>query len=270
MVSHKKTKFNVGDEVTVISSAANGVIKNIVSYLGEGDNIYLVDVDGKEKVYVETNLSINRKKNVAINLNVSDIGINFEIEDKIQYIIDILNLKNTTNEEEQLLNASKLQAYLVLNDEYEDNNIKIGNSVIRNELYHGLINGDSDSIGNSYVFSEVLRKIGMDVLNVGLNTTDSEFHMANLVLIGKNYYYFDVTLEMAVFNDNGANEEDFVLCCGALGKKSYEQFFKPLGIMEFNVELSPDNLPENISDDDIDIDLVNKLLILDNEKREEV
>ncbi len=265
----KKAKYDVGDKVTLLSNNTVGTIKKIISYLGEGNNIYLVEVEGREKVCVETNLRITRKKNIAVNLNVSELGISIEIEDRIRDIIDLLDLKKSNEEEEQLLNASKLQAYLTVNDDYEETGKKIGNSVKRNELYHGLINGQNDSIINSYIFSEVLKAIGMDVLNVGLNDENGNFHVANLVLIGKEYYYFDVTLEMSVFYDNGSNEDEFVLCCGALGKKSYEQFFKPLCVLDFEDELGSNSLPENISKNDIDIDLVNKLLLIGNSENEE-
>lgn len=265
----KKAKYGVGDQVIILSNNTTGTIKSIVSYLGDGDNIYLVDVSGREKVCVEANLKLTRKKNVAINLNIAELGISIEIEDRIKDIIDMLGLKNSNEEKDQLLNASKLQAYLTLNDDYEEPTKRIGNSVRRNQLYHGLMNGHNDSIINSYIFSEVLKNVGMNVLNVGLNNEDGSFHMANLVLIGKEYYYFDVTLEMAVFYDNGADANEFVLCCGALGRTSYEQFFKPLCILEFNEELGPNSLPTNISEDDIDIDLVNKLLVMGNSANEE-
>lgn len=264
----KKAKFDIGDRVTILSSKKSGVVKKIVSYLGDGDNIYLVEVDGAEKVCVEANLKVVRKNNIAINLNVTELGTNIEIEDRIRDIIELLELKQSDEKEEQLLNASKLQTYLVLNDDYEENNKMVGNSVIKNQLYHGLINGHNDSIINSYIFSEVLKRIGMNVLNVGLNNEDGIFHMANLVLIGKEYYYFDVTLEMAVFYENGAKKDEFILCCGALGRKSYEQFFKPLCVLEFNEELGPDSLPNNIAEEDIDIDLVNKLLLIGNNGNE--
>ena len=43
-----------------------GTIKSIISYLGDGNNIYLVDVDGVDKTCVESNLRISRKKYTAL------------------------------------------------------------------------------------------------------------------------------------------------------------------------------------------------------------
>ncbi len=257
----KKTKFNVGDEVIVISSNARGKIKEINPYPG-ADNVYLVSVMGKDKVYAESNLQISKRDTVLISVNMNDMAVNFKIEDRIQDIISRLDLKETKDENEKLLNACRLEAYLATNRDYENTSFMIGSSVTKNELYHGLINGDMDSIINSYVFSEILKRIKMDVLNVALKNEDGLYYVANLVLLDGEYYYFDVTLETAVFEDNGSNLDNFVLCCGALGRNSYEQFFTPLCIIDFNEKLGESLLPNNIAYSDIDIDLVNKLLTM--------
>lgn len=257
------TKFNVGDEVTIISSHKLGTVKSVISYLGDGDNIYLVTVAGVDKTCVESNLKLSRKKNIALDVDIKEIGINFMIEDKFKEIIDTMKLKESDDEKEQLVNACKVQYYLVVNDETDDEIINIGNSVLKNELYHGLFNGETDPITNSYIFSEVLRRIGMKVLNVVFKSEDAGFYVANLVLIGREYYYFDVTLEKEIFKENGSDVNNFIICCGAMGKESYEKFFKPLCLIDFNDRLAPNKLPVNISKIDIDIDLVNKLFNLE-------
>ena len=89
------TKFIVGDEVTIISNGSHGTIKNIVSYFGEGQNLYTVIVSGIEKLCIESNLEMYRKKNVAINLNLNEVEVTLLIEDKINEIINKLNLKKT-------------------------------------------------------------------------------------------------------------------------------------------------------------------------------
>lgn len=265
----KVSEFSVNDEVLIVSSNQRGIVKSVVSYLGKGDNIYLVSVDGKDKMCVESNMNLCRKKDVKLDVDMDKMAVAFQIEDRINEIISKLELKNSSNPSVQLFNACKLQTYLTLNDDYEDTDFKIGDDVLKNQFYHGLINGDFDSIINSYVFSEILKKVGMDVLNVAMKTEDGQFYVANLVLIDNEYYYFDVTLEKAVFEDNGAKEDEFVLCCGALGKKSYEQFFKPMCLLDFNDKLGDNKLPTNISREDIDIDIVNKMLTMGIDNYEE-
>ncbi len=263
MLENKKIKLKVGDNVVVLSSQLNGTIKDIISSGANGDSVFLVNVDGKDKAYLESNLQLVKNYNLKVDFNIDDVAIDFEIEDRLDEIIKKLNLVTSDEDSEQLRNACKLQAYLATKDDNEEININIGSSVTKSELYHGLYESDCDSIVNSYMFSEILKKVGMDVLNVALKNENGNFYVANLVLIGDEYYYFDVTLESVVFKENGANMENFVLSCGALGSDSYEQFFKPLCLLDFNNNLSDNSLPSNIAVSDIDIDIVNKLLIID-------
>lgn len=254
------SKFIVGDEVTIISNGSHGTVKGIASRLGEGQNIYIVEVMGSDKLCIESNLEICRKKNTIANVDLKEVGVNFLIEDKINEIITKLNLKKTKEDKDQLLNAAKLHAYLTINKYTDGSKAEIGNSIPKNQLYKGLFNGEDEPMINACVFSAILRKVGMDVQNVILKLQDKRFYVANLVLIGKEYYFFDLTLEREIFNDNGKDVDNLILCCAALGKLSYTQFFKPLCLVDFNDVMAPNALPKNISSADIDIDLLNKLL----------
>lgn len=254
-------KFNVGDEVEIISNGSTGTIKEITSYVNNGDLVYMVDVKGKVKAYLESNIRLVRKINNIMDLDLNEMSVSFQIEDKINEIIIKLNLRPPENEESSLLNAAKLQKYLATNSNYDnETKINIGTSVTKNELFHGLVNGKLDSIVNAYIFSEILNKVGNKVLNVALKDENGEYYIANLVLIGDEYYYFDVTLEHSVFMENGGELKNFVLCCGALGRGSYEQFFKPMCLIDFHDKLAENKLPDNIARLDIDIDLVNKII----------
>ena len=256
-----KAKFNIGDEVEVISNGSIGCIKDITSYSKNSNVVYMVEIAGKQKAYLESNLRIVRKLNVIENLDLNEMTVSLKIEDKINEIIAKLNLMEPTSEESQLLNAAKLQMYLATNNNYdEETKGNIGTSVTVNELFHGLINGKMDSIINSYIFSEILNKVGNKVLNVALKDESGNYYLSNLVLIGNEYYYFDVTLEHSVFIENGGEIRNFVLCCGALGRGSYEQFFKPMCLIDFHNKLAENELPDNIARLDIDIDLVNKII----------
>jgi hypothetical protein len=205
-----------------------------------------------------------RKKNLAINLTLNDIEISLSLEDRINEIINKLGLKKTKEDKDQLVNAAKLQTYLTITDDYKKETVSIGNSLLKDYLYKGLINGVNDPTINACVFSHILRKVGMDVKSVVLRMHDSTYYVANLVLIGKDYYFFDLTLEKEIFKDNGNNKYNFIVCCAALGTTSYTQFFKPLCLIDFHDKMAPNELPKNISMDDIDIDLLNKLMNMES------
>ena len=254
-------KFNKGDEVEVISNGSIGTIKEVTSYSTDDNTLYIVVVDGKEKIYAESNLKIIRKYNNVQGLNLDDVSTVFKIEDKMNEIIEYLKLSTPETTENQLVNACKLHMYLATLNYLNDDLVDCIKSVVsKNEIYQNIVDSKIDSIINAYLFSEILNRVGNKVLNVALIDENNEYYIANLVLINDDYYYFDVTLEHTVFMENGGELKNFVLCCGALGKSSYEQFFKPLTLVDFHENINNDELPSNIARLDIDIDLVNKLI----------
>ena len=126
----------------------------------------------------------------------------------------------------------------------------------------------SDSLKNyvrdnlpSTLDSDIEKAIGIYILLA------TKLRYAPIYTLTEDYYdtqpYFDVTLEKEIFKENGSDVNNFIICCGAMGKESYEKFFKPLCLIDFNDRLAPNKLPVNISKIDIDIDLVNKLFNLE-------
>lgn len=260
MTTEDKVKFNIGDEVLVISSNRVGHIKEVVSYLGDGENLYLVTVDKQEKLCVESNLQMYKRKVVSVtfNLNVDELASQFAIEDEIKRIIKELKLKPSDDSEIILLNACRLQRYLVMRNDFNKSRDNIGNNVLKNELYHGLFDGKIDSIVLSYIFSEILKRINIDVLCVACKDSSGKYHVSNMVNIEGLYYFFDVEAERI----NKFSYDGFVLCYGALGYNSYSDLYKPLCLIDFNDLLKENQLPSNMAVGDIDIDFVNKLLLM--------
>jgi len=256
----KKPKFEIGDEVIVISTGINGTIKE-VNLHNENENIYTVLINGKRNKFLESDLRIYRKKNKIMQLDMDKFAIDLEIEDELNKIILKLNLDRPYTEDIELQNAAKLQMYLAtiprLDEKLKEN---IKTTIFDTVITKNLLENNSSSLYNTYIFKEILNKLDSNVLNVLLTDENNNYYVSNLVKIGDQYYYFDVTLEKAVFEANGSNYDNFVLCCAALGKNSYEQFFRPISLIDFNKELKEDTLPNNISNIDIDIDLVNKIL----------
>jgi hypothetical protein len=249
--------FKKGDHVLINKTGEDGIVKEVVSVLGRGDNTYLVTVNNKSRMYVEDNLSLIREKLCVEEVNANDIGFLIEIEDKIDEIIKELKLVKSDNAEICLANAVKVQAYLVSMKENKNAKVPATSNVILEDLYNGFINNKADYVTYSYMFSEVLKRVGMKVLNIGAKDENGDFYVTNLVLIGDKYYYFDTNLDKEILDSEDDN--DLVLCCAGIGYDRYTQYFTPLSVLNYNNTGMNVELPSNIAKDDFDIDYVNSL-----------
>ena len=249
--------FKKGDHVLINKTGEDGIVKEVISVLGRGDNTYLVNVNNKSRMYTEGNLSLIREKLCVDEVNANDIGFLIEIEDKIDDIIKELKLVKSDNAEICLANAVKVQAYLVSMKEKKNAKVPATSNVILEDLYNGFINNKADYVTYSYMFSEVLKRVGMKVLNVGAKDENGDFYVTNLVLIGDKYYYFDTNLDKEILDSE--EDDELVLCCAGIGYERYTQYFTPLSILNYNNTGMDVELPSNISKTDFDIDYVNSL-----------
>lgn len=252
------TKYAIDDEVRLISNPEFvGIIKQVVSVLSKGNTLYLVDFTYGTKMVAEKDLEFNREIIKTMkDINLEDLSITIEVEDKINEIIEELKLIKSDYPANVLINACRLQKYLVLTNSIVKNYIGASsNNMLYNELYNGLVNGDRNYLTNSLIFTEVMKKCEATVHNVAMKDKKGRFYVANLVLIDDIYYYFDSTLETQIYVDSGEDEE-FVLCCAGLGTEKYERFFKPVSLLDYDFELPNVEIPTNIAKKDIDISLI--------------
>ena len=241
-------KYNTGDEVLVVKTNEKGIIKNIISELDNGNSLYLVNVDGVERMYAESYLELITK---AASNEDNDVSLKESLQDVYKAIVDELSLTN--NKEDDIKNALKLSRYLAIRDNI-NYGLVIKDNIKGSQLYKNLMCQEDGYIVNSYLFSEILQSIGMDAFMVGLKDEEDVFYIANLVLIGDKYYYFDNTLEREIYLDNCSGPEEFMWCSSAVGKDSYEQFFKPIGIIALDKDFISDILPKNVSIEDYDLE----------------
>ena len=255
---NKSVLFKKDDHVLINQTGEDGYINDVISVLGRGDNTYLVNVHGKNRMYSEDDLSLIREKIIVDEVNANDIGFLIEIEDKIDEIIKELHLVKSDNSEICLANAVKVQAYLVSMKANKNIKEPVTSNVILKDLYNGFINNEADYVTYSYMFSEILKKVGMKVLNIGAKDENGDFYVTNLVLIGDKYYYFDVNLDREILETEDEDEE-LVLCCAGIGYDRYTQYFTPLSILNYNNTGVDVELPTNVAKDDFDIDYINSL-----------
>ena len=155
-----------------------------------------------------------------------------------------------------LLNC-KLVQYFVVRD--VNNSIVINTNNIRlTELFKGF-STSNDNNANSYLFSYLLNKIGIDSHCVILKNGEGKFHIANIALIDNLYYYFDLGIEKSIYIDR--DDDNFVFCCSGIGSDNYYKFFEPVCLLSLNSE-EKEQIPDNISSADIDFQLLD--IIMDN------
>lgn len=192
-------------------------------------------------------------------------GIEFEIKEKINEIIFELGLKKSNDVMTQLRNCCLVHKYIVEHVEYKDSIMKEKENLDPNvnirtmDLYNALIKNVGVCSSNSIMFQEILRKIGVKVECVGLvSKDDMGHHMANLVELNGEYYFFDTTLEAYIFEEHRKKGHDLVLCCAGLGTREYCQFYEPKVIMPIDPNDSVKEIPTNISESRIPQILVNE------------
>lgn len=240
-------KFNIGDEILVVKTNEKGIIKSVISELENENSLYLVTVNGLERMYTESYLELVKKAD-AVHESKNDI------KDSLQDIYkEIIKELSLNNKKDELKNALKLSRYLAIRTDLEGN-VVIKDNIKGSELYNNLMSQEDDYIFIAYLFSEVLKTIGMDAYMIGLKDEENMFYVSNLVLIGDKYYYFDNNLEREIYLDNCSGPDEFIWCSSALGSESYEQFFKPICIIALDKDIMSNLLPKNISKKDIDIE----------------
>ncbi len=251
----KEAKYKVGDEIQVISSSESGRIVKIAALLGEGYNLYVVSIAGKEKMYSESNLTLLRKNNPVIDMNVTDVSVDLGLQTIVTDIIEALNLRECDTSIDAVRNACLLQSFLVLNDDYEKEWDSIGRNVQKNSIFHGVVNGNLDNISTALVYNHILKELKMDVKCIACNDEDGNYYLTNIVLVEDDYYYFDPYLEKSIYQENGEGIM-FDLCCAGLGRKEYEKFFTPLAVFDIDHVMGETIIPSNISNDSLDLEFI--------------
>lgn len=199
---------------------------------------------------------------------------NFEkqrvIDEKTKQIISLLGVKKSFRLLNQLASALKLYKYVFQkNDSNFAKSIsevksKNKNDVYLNDLYLGLTHNPGLPSTNTIAYKHLLMHSIAESEVVLLKSKDSgRLHLSNLVKLGKEYYFFDPTLERSIFDDDTWGENRGTLCCAALGKNDdYFRLYDPVGILpdDMNMQLKP--LPENIAEESMSKNLVNEIASL--------
>ena len=200
------------------------------------------------------------------------------IENKSMQILRFLNLsKKNSNIIEQLEIILKIYKYVVQNihpeSKYEQSNISnTKEEEYLHNLYIGLIDNPGLSVTNSILFKHLLYMKGFESYIILSKSRSGSLHISNLVKVGKEFFYFDTTLERSIFEEQAINEDDMLFCCAALGKEEYSKFYKPFQILLNNFKKnSMKIMPENISEESMPRHLIESIVkIIPNETTETI
>ena len=188
------------------------------------------------------------------------------VDDKITNIIKELALSNDNDPYVQLGNICKVQKYIAMASTKSqpptpaNNNYNIDNFFL-NELSLGLIKNEHKDITDSIIQREILKRVGIDALVVGLRgNTQNENHSANLIKLYGSYYYFDPTIEGLLYQKSLTNNNPFSLNFAGLGSRTYEKWYKPMVIVSEDIFTTKIPVPSDIAKNSIPSDMIARVM----------
>lgn len=205
-----------------------------------------------------------------MNEELTNIEKQKVIDEKTKQILSLLGIKKSFRVLNQLASTLKLYKYVFQksNSNYA-NLIPEVNSEEKNDrylhdLYVGLTHNPGTPTTNTIVLKHLLMHSIAESEVILLKSKQSgKFHLANIVKLGKEYYYFDPTLERSIFDDDTWEEKEKTLCCAGLGKNDdYFKLYEPIGALPDDMNLPLKQLPDNIAEDSMSKSLVNELASL--------
>lgn len=191
------------------------------------------------------------------------------IEKKSMQILHFLNLsRKNSNIMDQMGIILRLYKFTVQNI-YPENDIKLENKTgtreeeYLNELYKGVVCNSGAPVTNVIFFKHLLYMKGFESDIVLTKTKRGEPHLANLVKIGNERFYFDPSLERSIYEEQGQNHDELLYCCAALGKDEYSEFYNPIGTLPKKLGTQTLPIPSDVSDESMPrswIESVTKLI----------
>lgn len=192
------------------------------------------------------------------------------IDEKTKQIISFLGVKKSFRLLNQLASAIKLYKYVFQKNDSNfakgvpESKSKDKNDVYLNDLYLGLTHNPGLPSTNTIAYKHLLMHSIAESEVVLLKSKESgALHLSNIVKLGKEYYFFDPTLERSIYDDDMWEENRGTLCCAALGKNDdYFKLYEPLGVLPDDMNASLKPLPENVAEESMSKNLVNEIASL--------
>lgn len=164
------------------------------------------------------------------------------IENRSMQILRFLNLRvKNSNIVDQLGIVLRLYKYVVQNvfpeeQEYRNVSENTKQEEYLDNLYKGVMRNPGDQTTNAILFNHLLYMKGFDTHIILARSKNGIPHVANIARIGKEYFFFDPTLERSIYEEQGENPDELLFCCAALGKEDFNKFYIPVEVLNDDLD----------------------------------
>ena len=190
------------------------------------------------------------------------------IENRSMQILRFLNLRvKNSNIVEQLGIVLRLYKYVVQNifpEEQVDDGVaeSTKQEEYLSNLYKGVMKNPGDQTTNAILFNHLLYMKGFDTHIILARSKNGTPHVANIARIGKEYFFFDTTLERSIYEEQGENPDEMLFCCAALGKEDFNRFYKPVEVLNDDLDKPAVPFPTAMAEESMPRQLVDSVVKL--------
>ena len=177
------------------------------------------------------------------------------IKERTREIVSSLGFYDKKTSGTELENVIKTYKYVIQNIRPNPNYKEESNSndtmleKYKKILALALENNPGSPSTNTVLFHHLHSSINEDSYIVKWKSKNSGSpHICNLVRIGKQYYYFDPTLDRSILDERTFAANDLMLCAG-MGKNEYEQLYTPVTAFRREAKKTKDTYTKNISEE---------------------
>lgn len=190
------------------------------------------------------------------------------IENRSMQILRFLNLTvKNSNIVDQLGIVLRLYKYVVQNVFPEEQSFDGKAESTKQEeylsdLYRGVMKNPGDQTTNAILFNHLLYMKGFDTHIILARSKNGTPHVANIARIGREYFFFDTTLERSIYEEQGENPDEMLFCCAALGKEEFSKFYTPIEVLNEDLDKPAVPFPTAMAEESMPRQLVESVVKL--------
>lgn len=190
------------------------------------------------------------------------------IENRSMQILRFLNLRvKNSNIVDQLGIVLRLYKFVVQNVFPEEQVFDGKAESTKQEeylsnLYRGVMKNPGDQTTNAILFNHLLYMKGFDTHIILARSKNGTPHVANIARIGKEYFFFDTTLERSIYEEQGENPDEMLFCCAALGKEEFSKFYTPVEVLNEDLDKPAVPFPTAMAEESMPRQLVESVVKL--------